>query len=162
MLSSMEKRKIQLGGEEKLFLRHYISKGSHSARSIRRARMLLLLDEGSKNQKQIALDCNCSEGTVTNLVKRYAECKGLVKQVLEEKPRSGQPTIITAELEANITALACCGEGPDGRSSWTLDLMADKMVKDGLAVHLSYETVRKVLKKANSSPGLKSSGASLR
>ena len=162
MLSSMEKRKIQLGGEEKLFLRHYISKGSHSARSIGRARMLLLLDEGSKNQKQIALDCNCSEGTVTNLVKRYAECKGLVKQVLEEKPRSGQPTIITAELEANITALACCGEGPDGRSSWTLDLMADKMVKDGLAVHLSYETVGKVLKKANSSPGLKSSGASLR
>src|SRR5215210_2374491 len=148
----MEKRKIQLGGEEKLFLRRYISKGSHSARSIRRARMLLLLDEGSKNQKQIALDCNCSEGTVTNLV----------KQVLEEKPRSGQPTIITAELEANITALACCGQGPDGRSSWTLDLMADKMVKDGLAVHLSYETVRKVLKKANSSPGLKSSGASLR
>lgn len=103
----MEKRKIQLGGEEKLFLRHYISKGSHSARSIRGAHMLLLLDEGSKNQKQIALDCNCSEGTVTNLVKRYAECKGLVKQVLEEKPRSGQPTIITAELEANITALAC-------------------------------------------------------
>jgi hypothetical protein len=51
----MEKRKIQLGGEEKLFLRHYISKGSHSARSIGRARMLLLLDEGSKNQKQIAL-----------------------------------------------------------------------------------------------------------
>ena len=143
----MEKRKIQLGGEEKLFLRHYISKGSHSARSIRRAGMLLLLDEG---------------GTVTNLVKRYAECKGLVKQVLEEKPRSGQPTIITAELEANITALACCGQGPEGRSSWTLDLMADKMVKDGLAVHLSYETVRKVLKKANSSPGLKSSGASLR
>jgi hypothetical protein len=40
--------------------------------------------------------------------------------------------------------------------------MADKMVKDGLAVHLSYETVGKVLKKANSSPGLKSSGASLR
>lgn len=160
MLSSMEKRKIQLGGEEKLFLRHYISKGSHSARFIGGA--MLLLDEGSKNQKQIALDCNCSEGTVTKLVKRYAECKGLVKQVLEEKPRSGQPTIITAELEANITALACCGEGPDGRSSWTLDLMADKMVKDGLAVHLSYETVRKVLKKANSSPGLKSSGASLR
>jgi putative transposase len=124
----------------------------------------LLLEQGGKQQKQIARDCNCSEGTVTNLLKRYSECKGGIKEVLEEKPRNGQLTIITPELEAHITALACCGvrrirwEGPDGRSSWTLDLIADKMVNDGLAVHLSYETVRKVLKKVNLSPGLKSSG----
>jgi hypothetical protein len=70
--------------------------------------------------------------------------------VLEEKPRSGQPTIITPEWEAHITALACCGvrriqwKGPEGRSSWTLELIADKMVSNGLAVHLSYETMRKV------------------
>jgi putative transposase len=158
----MEKVKVQLSAADKLFLRQYISKGNHAARAIRRARMLLLLDVCLKNQKQIALDCNCSAGTVTNLLKRYAECKGVIREVLEEKPRSGQPTIITAELEANITALACCEQGPDGRSSWTLELMADKMVKRGLAVHLSYETVRKVLKKASLNPGLKSSGASLK
>jgi transposase len=120
--------------------------------------MLLMLEQGSKNQKQIAQDCSCSEGSVTNLLKRYAECQGAVKEVLEEKPRSGQPTIITPELEAHITALACCREGPDGRSSWTLDLIADKMVNQGLAVHLSYETVRKVLKKASSSPGYNNTG----
>jgi transposase len=122
--------------------------------------MLLMLNEGISSQKHIAHSCNCSEGTVTNVIKRYEQCKGVIKEVVEEKPRSGQPTIITPELEANITALACSEEGPDGRSSWTLDLIADKMVSDGLAVHLSYETVRKVLKKANSNPGLKSSGAS--
>ncbi len=158
----MEKTKVQLSAEDKTFLRQYIRKGNHSARAIRRARMLLMVGEGLKNQKQIALDCNCSQGSVTNLLKRYVECKGVIKEVLEEKPRSGQPTIITPELEANITALACSDEGPDGRSCWTLDLMAGKMVKDGLAVHLSYETVRKVLKKANLSPGLKNSGASVR
>jgi len=154
----MEKTKVVLTAADKDYLKGYVSKGNHSARAIRRARMLLMLDEESKNQKQIAHDCSCSEGSVTNLVKRYTECQGAVKQVLEEKPRSGQPTIITAELEANITALACCSEGPDGRSSWTLELMADKMVKDGLAVHLSYETVRKVLKKASSSPGYNNTG----
>ena len=149
----MEQPKVVLSEADKAYLKSYVSKGNHSARAIRRARMLLQLEQGGKQQKQIARDCNCSEGTVTNLLKRYSECKGVIKEVLEEKPRSGQPTIITPELEAHITALACCGEGPDGRSSWTLELMADKMVSDGLAVHLSYETVRKVLKKVNSSPG---------
>jgi putative transposase len=149
----MEKTKVQLSTVDKDYLKSYVRKGNHSARAIRRARMLLMLEQGGKEQKQIARDCNCSEGTVTNLLKRYSECKGVIKEVLEEKPRSGQPTIITPELEAHISALACCREGPEGRSSWTLDLIADKMVSDGLAVHLSYETVRKVLKKANLNPG---------
>jgi putative transposase len=154
----MEKTAVVLTVADKDYLKSYVSKGNHSARAIRRARMLLLLEEGGRQQKQIARDCHCSEGTVTNLLKRYSECKGVIKEVLEEKSRSGQPTIITPELEAHITALACCGEGPDGRSSWTLNLMADKMVNEGLAVHLSYETVRKVLKKVNLNPGCKSSG----
>jgi putative transposase len=158
----MKNTKVQLSVADKEYLKKYVSKGNHSARAIRRARMLLMLEQGSKNQKQIAQDCNCSEGSVTNLLKRYMECQGAVKEVLEEKPRSGQPTIITPELEAHITALACCSEGPDGRSSWTLDLIADKMVNQGLAVHLSYETVRKVLKKANSSPGSRNTGALVR
>lgn len=158
----MEKTKVYLSSQDKAFLKQYISKGNHPARAIRRARMLLMLDEALKNQKQIAHDCQCRHGTVTNLLNRYGQSKGVVKQVLEEKSRSGQPTIITADLEANITALACCSEGPDGQSSWTLDLIADKMIKEGLAVHLSYETVRKVLKKADSSPGLKNSGVSAR
>lgn len=149
----MEKVSVALSAADKAYLGQYIRKGQHAARAIRRARMLLLLNDGEKKQKQIAKDCSCSEGTVTNLLKRYSQCKGVVKEVLEEKPRSGQPTIITPELEANITALACCSEGPRGRSSWTLDLIAGKMVKEGLAVHLSYETVRKVLKKAGSSLG---------
>ncbi len=159
----MRKTKVEIRASDKAYLQSYVSKGNHSARAIRRARALLMLNEGHKNQKQVAYDCSCSEGTISNLIKRYGECKGCVEEVLAEKPRSGQPTIITPELEANITALACCGEGPDGHSSaWTLDLIAGKMVKDGLAVHLSYETVRKVLKKAGSSPGLKSSGASVK
>ncbi len=155
-------KKVQLSEADKDYLKSYESKGNHCARAIRRACMLLMVDEAGKNQKQIAHDCSCSEGSVTNLVKRYTQCEGAVKEVLEEKPRSGQPTIITAALEAHITALACCSEGPHGRNSWTLELIADKMVNDGLAVHLSYETVRKVLKKASSSPGFNNTGVLVR
>jgi transposase len=102
----MKKTKVQLSTANKDYLKSYVCKGNHCARAIRRARMLLLLNEGGKNQKQIAQDCSCSEGSVTNLLKRYTQCEGAVKDVLEEKPRSGQPTIITPELEAHITALA--------------------------------------------------------
>src|SRR3954452_9712005 len=158
----MQQTKVQLREADKDYLKSYVSKGNHSARAIRRARMLLMLDETGRNQKQIARDCSCREGSVTNLLKRYMQCQGAGKEVLEEKPRSGQPTIITPELEAHITALACCSEGPDGRSSWTLELIADKMVNEGLAIHLSYETVRKVLKKVNSSLGFKNTGALVR
>jgi Homeodomain-like domain len=133
----MAKIAVVLSEADKAYLKSYVSKGNHSARAIRRARMLLELEQGGKQQKQIARDCHCREGRVTNVLKRYSECKGVIKAVLEEKPRSGQPTIITAQREAYISALACCGQGPDGRSSWTLELMADKLVSDGLAVHLS-------------------------
>jgi len=149
----MEKTKVVLTAADKAYLKSYVSKGNHSARAIRRARMLLLLEQEGKQQKQIARDCHCSEGTITNVLKRYSECKGVIKEVLKEKPRSGQPTIITPELEAHITALACCSTGADGRSSWTLELIADNMVNEGLAIHLSYETVGKVLKKASLNPG---------
>ncbi len=150
----MEQPKVVLSEADKAYLKSYVSKGNHSARAIRRARMLLQLEQGGKQQQQIARDCNCSEGTVTNLLKRYSECKGVIKEVLEEKapqraahyhyPGVGSPHY-----------RACLLRGRTGRTQfvWTLDLIADKMVSDGHAVHLSYETVRKVLKKANSGPG---------
>src|SRR4051812_34664852 len=76
----MGKIKVQLSEADRLYLKSYVSKGNHSARAIRRARMLLLMEEGIKNQKQIAHDCNCSEGTVTNVVKRFQECRGASKR----------------------------------------------------------------------------------
>lgn len=77
-----------------------------------------MIDEQIKNKKQTALNCNCSQGSVTNLLKRYEGCKGVMEEVLKEKPGSGQPAIITPDPEANITALACSKEGPDERSQW--------------------------------------------
>lgn len=149
----MEKLRVKLSRADRAYLQAYIGKGRHPARAIRRARILLGLSGGDKSQKQVARECHCSEATVSYLLKRYRVCKSVVEEVLAEKPRSGQPTVLTPELEAHITTLACSGEGPEGRSGWTLELIAGKMVRDGLAVHLSHETVRKVLKKAGSNRG---------
>lgn len=157
----MSKKKVSLDEVEKKFLSAYVSKGVHSARSIRRAHSLLLLDQGLQ-QKQVAAKLGCDQNTICNLVRYYRQCHGDVVQTLLEKPRSGQPTIITPQIEAHVTALACSDSGPDGRSSWTLQLIADNLVELNYIDSISHETVRRVLKKVSSSPGNRSSGVSAR
>ena len=54
--------------------------------------------------------------------------------------------------EARLIALAC-GEPPEGRACWTLRLLADRLVECEIVESIHPETVRKALKKTNSSPG---------
>ena len=71
---------------------------------------------------------------------------------LSEKPRSGAPTKIDGRIQAKITMLAC-SEPPDGRSKWTLNLLADKLVEMEVVDSISNMTVQRLLKKMNSSLG---------
>lgn len=158
----MKKEKVQLTDEQKKYLTDFVSKGLHNARAIRRAKTLLLLDQGLLHQKLIAAQLGCSENTITHTIKRYHHCQGHVAQALLDRPRSGQPTKITPPIEAHITALACEQSGPDGHCRWNLRLIADNLVELGHIEAISYQTVRRVLKKASSGPGRKSSGASAR
>jgi transposase len=70
------------------------------------------------------------------------------------------------EREARLIALACSAP-PEGEARWTLRLLADKMVEleyveyveyAEYAETLSYETVRRVLRKTTSSRGRRQSG----
>jgi hypothetical protein len=60
-----------------------------------------------------------------------------------------------------MTAIAC-SKAPDGHEHWTLRMLGAKIVELGFAQSYSYEGVRQLLKKMNSSPGKSSSGASLK
>jgi putative transposase len=71
---------------------------------------------------------------------------------LAERPRSGQPPKVTAALEAQITRLAC-SDAPAGAARWTLSLLNERLVALAYGPAISNETIRKVLKKVNSSPG---------
>ena len=71
---------------------------------------------------------------------------------MSEKPRSGAPTKIDGKIQAKITMLAC-SEPPDGRSKWTLNLLADKLVEMEVVDSISNMTVQRVLKKMNLSLG---------
>lgn len=156
----MKNEKVQLSLEQKKYLTDFVSKGTRNARAIRRAKTLLLLDEGTLEQHHIAAQLGCSDDSVTRTIKRFHQCGRDVEQALLEKPRPGQPTKITPRIEAHITALACAEQGPDGHSRWNLRLIADNLVELGHIDSISYETVRQVLKKASSSPGRSGSGAS--
>ena len=139
------KEKVHLDAEQQGYLSSYIRKGKHSVRSIRRARMLLLLHEGN-SYSQVARKTECALSSVTYLVNRYREVKGDVKKALTERSRPGQPPVVTSKVEAYVTALAC-SKAPDGRSEWTMKMIADRVVELEIAPHLCPESVRRTLKK---------------
>ena len=109
------------------------------------AKILLLADEGKKD-KEIAERVEVSVGTVERIRKRYGQ-EGL-EAAVNEKPRSGRPIGISAQTRAKVTALACT-KAPEGRSKWTLRLLADKVVELEYIDSISYQSVRNILKKTN-------------
>ena len=147
---------VKLKEEEKQALEAMLKKGKHSARELRRARVLLMADAGKTNQ-EILEATGLSEQGMINIKKRFC-AEGLQ---LKEKPRSGQPKKLDSRGEQYLIALAC-SPAPEGREVWTMQMLADKLVELQVVESLSDEAVRLRLKKMNLSPGSKSSGASHR
>lgn len=71
---------------------------------------------------------------------------------LHEKARSGSPPKIDGRIEAQLTLLAC-SEPPDGRSKWTVRLLADKLVEMEVIDSISHMSVQRLLKKMKLSLG---------
>ena len=78
--------------------------------------------------------------------------EGLDAALVRRKPDRIYERKLGGDGEAHLIALAC-SESPEGRSRWTLELLADRMVALGHVESLSYQTVRRVLKKTRSSLG---------
>lgn len=151
-------REITLSSSEKEYLQSIVNKGRHSARKIKRARILLLLSEGT-GTKEIASKVDVVLSTVYEIWNRYLEEERNVEKAIEEKSRSGQPPKLTDEVKAQITAIACSAP-PEGSNHWTLQMICDRVVELGYVEKISTEPVRKYLKKSSLSPGKRSSGLS--
>ena len=142
----MSRRKlycVSLNEEEQEALIRYLRRGKSSARSLTRARILLLADEGRDDGK-IAGTLKVSKSTANRIRKRY--CEGGLDFALHEKARSGAPSKIDGRIEAQLTLLAC-SEPPDGRSKWTVRLLADKLVEMEVIDSISHMSVQRLLKK---------------
>lgn len=146
---------VTLSQEERQHLKQLIAVGSAPARTQTHARILLKTDQGPDGSgwkdEDIARAVEVSPATVGRVRQRFAR-EGLEAALHRRPPNRQYRRKLDGRQEAHLIALAC-GEPPQGQGRWTLRLLADQMVELEHVAALSYQTVRRVLKKTNSSPG---------
>jgi transposase len=145
---------VTLTEEERAHLLALTKKGTVSARQLTRAHILLQADAGGIDTV-IAAALHVGIATVERVRKRFVE-EGL-EAALHERPRPGGQRKLESKQEAFLIALAC-STPPEGRTSWTMQLLAHKLVELRVIDAISDETVRRTLKKTRSSRGEKSPG----
>jgi transposase len=149
---------VELDREEREQLRILLRRGKAPARRLTRARILMLADEG-RIDLDIAATLQVGKCTVERTRTRFVE-EGL-EAALSERPRPGKPRKLDGKQEAFLVALAC-SDPPRGHETWTMQLLADRLVELGVVESIVDETVRRVLKTTTSNPGSTRSGASRR
>jgi transposase len=151
-----KKHRVILTEVERGRLLEQIQRGRGSARDLTHARILLKADGGSGGpawkDAQIVEGLEVSLATVERVRRRFAT-EGLVAAVERRPLRAHRSRRLDGAQEAQLIAVAC-SEPPQGRAEWSLRLLAGRMVAlyDDLE-GVSYETIRRTLKKTNSSRG---------
>jgi transposase len=157
-----KKYRVRLSQAQREILQELTSSGTIKVRVYKRARVLLLADEGhpdgSKSDKQIATHVDISIPTIQRVRRRFVE-EGLAA-ALNEKSRPGARPKFRGRQRAAVTALAC-SEPPEGHARWSLRLLADKLVELEHVDSISHKTVGEILKKTNLSLTSKDNGASV-
>lgn len=142
----MTKQHITLSSSDESHLRSLLNQGALPSRIYRRVFALLELHKGSTIEA-VSTRIEMKRDTVSRWAKRYRS-EGL--NCLHDRPKSGRPVTLSGEFRAKVTALAC-SEAPEGRSSWTLRLLADRVVELGWCDQVSHTQIGNILKKTNSS-----------
>jgi putative transposase len=149
---------VDLSDSERRELRALLRKGKASARRLTRARILLLAAE-DRPDEEVAAVLHSSRSTVERVRRRFVE-HGL-EAAVSEQPRPGAAPKLDERGQATLIALAC-SKPPEGRTTWTMQLLADELVVRRVVSSISDEAVRRALKKTASSRGFRSIGASQR
>ena len=140
---------VDLNPEERERLERLISTGRTSSKRQIQARILLKADTSATgpgwSDEQISEALEISISTVARVRKRSVE-QGLAAVLDRAVARRPSRRRLDGEQEARLLAVAC-SPPPEGRARWTLRLLADKMVELEVLESISYETVRRVLKK---------------
>jgi transposase len=159
-----DKRVVCLTPDDRRRLDRLVSSGEHPARVLTRARILLKADAGDGgpgwDDGAIADALECGARTVARVRQKYVET-GLDAALYARKPTGRQYRKLDGRQEAKLVALACA-PAPDGRSRWTMKLLADKLVELEVVDGINPATVWRTLKKIRSSRGSSSSGSSRR
>jgi len=147
--------RLKLSDTERADLEQVLRKGKAAARTLTHARILLKADEAVAGPRWTddaiaeALDVNRS--TVERVRVRCVE-EGVEAALRPRPSRQLRLRKLDGAQEAHLVALAC-SKPPDGRGRWSMRLLADKLVELEIVDAISYETVRRTLKKTTSSRG---------
>jgi transposase len=156
-----EKRRVHLCDDQRSELRRRLAAGEAPTRQLTHARILLKADEAPGgpgwSDDRIAGALEVSAVTIWRVRRRFAD-QGLTSALERKTPDRVYERKLDGAAEAHLVALASSAP-PAGRRFWTLRLLADRMVELRFADGLSYETVRRTLKKTRSSPGPSARGA---
>lgn len=141
---------VKLKPEDRKQLKEVITKGKNPAYQIRHANILLLADSEVSNwaDEMIAKALSVNINTVGRIRRLYAK-QGL--KVAVERKKQDYPSRapkFDGVAEAHLIAVAC-SQPPEGRSRWTLKLLADKVVELEIVDSVAPETIRQTLKKTN-------------
>ena len=106
--------------------------------------------DGGLTDEEVARSLEIASATVERIRRRCVE-EGIEAALGRKEQQRRRPKKLDGAAEAHLIALAC-GEPPEGRARWTLRLLSDRLVECEIVESIHPETVRKTLKKTNSSP----------
>ena len=155
----MPRYKVTLTTEERNTLEALIQKGGKGYR-IRHAQILLKLNKIPENKEwtyeRIQSAYKATHATIASIAKRFVS-EGL-EEALGRKKHDNYRRKVTGEVEAKVCMIAC-SDPPNGRSSWTMQLIADELICLKVVDYVTDTTICEVMKKTKSNRGLTSSGA---
>jgi hypothetical protein len=144
--------KVTLTEEERIRLKKLTYKGSHRSQKVLNALILLNCDEGGFQDSRslnetVASVLQVSMRKIDRVKKRFVE-EGIEVALSGRKGERVYKRKADGDFEAHLVALSC-GSPPEGFARWSLRLLADRVVELNYIDSISYETVRRVLKKRN-------------
>lgn len=149
----MPRYNVTLNDEERETLRVLIQKGGKGYR-IRHAQILQKLDKTPENAEwtydRIRAAYGPTHSTIAAVAKRFVE-EGL-EAALGRKKQENYHRKVTGEVEARLCVIAC-SDPPEGRSRWTMQMIADELIRLEIVDYITDSTVCEVMKKTRSSLG---------
>jgi Homeodomain-like domain len=159
-MARTKSRPVALTAADRQLLTGLVRTGSHPAQEVRRARILLALDENDPDrdgpvptQAVVAERTGVCTDMVVKVSKAYADRGGDVRATITRKKRETPPVpaIVTGEVEARLVALAC-STPPQGQARWSLRLLERHVALVDDLPDLDHSTIGRVLKKRNCGP----------
>jgi hypothetical protein len=146
----MRQSELHLSGEDRRIVSEVRAKGLHHAREVNRAHILSALDRRIPEMQIMGV---LGVGRTAIWRTRRAYLDGGLQSALFDEQRPGKPRRYGPDVEARVTALACSSP-PAGAKRWTLDLLVQAAQQHSAMAGISRQTIRRLLGRTASSPGV--------